>query len=167
MRLSRLALFVFLTLIATSAFAAADMFLQIPGVNGPSNRKGRAGWSDVQQLSLNLLPAVQDANKKNVLVSQCTAVVIANLGAGAAKTAELVGTPLTSDVVVEAENPVSGQTFYRAALKGAVIAADSSSELGRDALSISFTKIVLTISPQKADGTLDAPQTGILDCLKP
>lgn len=166
MRLSRFALIAIAILIAANAFATSDVFLQIPGVTGGSTARGRAGWSDVQQHSLNLLPAVQD-DKKKTYSSQCSAIIGVLLGAGAPATAELVGSPISSDVLIEAEHAETGQTFYRAALKGAVITRDSLTQTDafRSELTISFTKIVLTIWPQKADGTLDTPQTGILDCL--
>lgn len=167
-RLPGSALFVILSLaVCSSAFAQTRAFLKIPGVPGSSTSRGREAWNEIEQHTMDLSAAAV-VDKKTV-ATQCSAAIDAVLGAAGAKAAELVGVPISGDVLIEMESSADRQTFYRATLRGAVIVGYSISQSNtfHSALSIRFSQVMLTIWSQKADGTLDAPQVGMFDCLKP
>lgn len=169
MRLSRNVLAVLSFLIAANCFAAADIFILIPGVNGDSIVKGREGWSNVDGHTLTILPAVQD-EKKKTFSSQCSAAVSTLFGAGAPAVVQLTGQLINGDVLIEAQRPETGVTFYRAALQGATInrlVSAQAADIFRNDVVISFNKIILTVWQQKSDGTPGQPQVGTFDCTKP
>ena len=166
----RNAMFAVCLLVSTSAMAATDYYLKIPGVAGGSVSKGHAGWLDVESQSVNLAPPVMDGKKLATL--QCSAAAEGVFGAAGANVAGLVGMPIAGDVVIEAEHAGGKDQFviYSAVLKGALIthyATAGASDSFRDSVALSFTQIIVTTTEQKEDGSAGAKRTGSFDCTHP
>lgn len=156
-------------LIAVAFPASGDTFVNVPGLPGSSNAKSHPDWIEIESFQIAVAPPVLE--KGNTYRTQCSAQVAMMAGATELPAVQLVGSSLTGPVTVEKSNPQTGQVYLRYLLEDVTIVSYATGGAGSDALptesiSLNFGRIEITYTPQKKDGTSDAPVKSTWDCDK-
>ena len=147
--------------------AAADAtYLQVPGLTGPAAGARYAGWFEVSQESIVLLPGVYDPARQ-VVTTRCLASIRTQLGAAGSTLSQLVGSSLGTLRLERVASP-DKLPLYEAALRNVVLTQHSAAfDAGGayDVLSLTFDAAEIATYQRKSDGSRASGTQGAFNCL--